>query len=45
MVNIPFEYGQDVLAPETRKAIVHELLTRMRQTSLVTHVHHATVSE
>ena len=45
MVNLPFEYNQDVLDPETRKAIVHELLTRMRQTSLVTHVHHATVSE
>ncbi|MDJ0580298.1 antitoxin family protein [Crocosphaera sp.] len=45
MVNLPFEYNQDVLDPETRKAIVHELLTRMRQTSLMTHIHHATVSE
>ncbi len=45
MVNFPSEYAQDVLDPETRKAILHELLTRMRQSSLMAHAHHATVSE
>mgnify|MGYP006224370945 CR=1 FL=1 len=45
MVNCPCEYAQDVLDPETRKAILHELLTRMRQSSLMPHTHHATVSE
>ncbi len=45
MVNLPCEYAQDVLDPETRKAILYELLTRMRQTSSMAHAHHATVSE
>ena len=45
MVNCPCEYAQDVLDPETRKAILHELLTRMSQSSLMPHTHHATVSE
>ena len=45
MVNCPSECAQDVLDPETRKAILHELLTRMRQSSLMSHAHHATVSE
>ncbi len=45
MINCPSEYAQDVLDPATRKAILHELLTRMRQSSLMAHAHHATVSE
>ncbi|MDJ0731670.1 MAG: antitoxin family protein [Crocosphaera sp.] len=45
MVNCSSEYGQDILDPQTRKAILNALLTRMRQSSFIPHAHHVTVSE
>ncbi len=46
MVSLTSDYdGQDILDRETRKAILAELLTRMRQSSFIPHAHHVNVSE
>ena len=45
MVSLASEHGQDILDRETRKAILAELLTRMRQSSFIPHAHHVHISE
>ncbi|MDJ0662378.1 MAG: antitoxin family protein [Crocosphaera sp.] len=45
MVSLPSEYGQDILDPETRKAILNALLARMRQNSYIPHTHSVNASK